>query len=158
MGIASMKGRWPLVLSAVLFVLLAAAILIPDLGHRRIPRNHANAPSRLWKLQLAQRAQASGDPHGRFACSRSDLNDQDLAISNWGGYRFEINCPIKGDSKSYVITAEPLTPGVTGVWVFCTDQSGVMWQNKAGSLKDCVSNPEPVSKDAIDWAVKLAQP
>jgi len=62
---------------------------------------------------------------GPSSAAAADLMEITLARGEKGGYRFNL----KPDGDGYVITAEPVTFGVTGLRSFYSDQNMVIRQN-----------------------------
>jgi hypothetical protein len=127
-------------------VLIIAAIAIPNLLRAKMAANEAGAVGSLRSYSYAMGAYAAkcpqiGFPHslanlgqGRGDCERGQLLDNSLGTSNpvKFGYYFHY-APGEPDNlgriTSFSITADPVTPGTTGVRYFYTDQSGVVRVN-----------------------------
>jgi hypothetical protein len=143
--------------------LVAAAFLV-GIFPPKAPRtflNHRRAVASLRSLNLAERNYAEQHPDAGFACNPSDLAeqgsgaaprvgfiDQVLASGTKSSYNFAIACARSEGQKStsYTITATPTKPGTTGVYAFCTDQSGEIWYSENGSTSDCLARHKPIEQ------------
>jgi type IV pilus assembly protein PilA len=125
------------------FILIIAAIAIPNLLRARMAANEASAVSalRTYTMALANYAnqcQNLGFPaspqnlgRGNGDCDGANLVDSELAAPRTirNGYRF-LYSPGPADNLghvvSYSITADPITENTTGSRHFFTDESGVI--------------------------------
>ncbi len=131
-------------IAAIPFLLIIAAIAIPNLLKARMAANEASAVGSLRILNVAQITYASTYPKG-FApdiaslgparagaqpdASAADLIDSVLVTGQKSGYVFTYTVTEKDENGSltgYTITAEPVQQGNTGQRYFFTDQSGVI--------------------------------
>jgi type IV pilus assembly protein PilA len=127
--------------------LIIAAIAIPNVLRAKMAANEASASGSLRAYNAALGAYAEkcaslGYPEslenlgpGTGDCERSDLIEQRLASSNAikAGYRFRYaHAPAdsNGHISHYVISAEPTTPGTTGMLKFETDESGIVQSSR----------------------------
>jgi len=141
-------------------VLIIAAIAIPNLLRARMAANEASAvgalrtyntamvtyaaecPSAGYPKSLASLGQAtsSQDP-----CQHAQLVDTQLAqqFPIRRGYRFYFasQSDTGGPRETYILAADPITPGKTGVRHFFTDQTGVIRFSARGAAD---ANSEPL--------------
>jgi hypothetical protein len=80
---------------------------------------------------------------------RSDVYGarMNLLKGKWSGYRFEIRGCTRGNDgrfSHYQVSAIPITPGVTGVRAFCTDDSGNVFYDLNGSAIQCLAAKQPL--------------
>lgn len=131
-------------LVAIPFVLIVAAIAIPNLLRARMAANEASAIDSLRILNMALVTYASTYPKGYAPdmaelgppvaggppdASRAVLIDEVLATGRKSGYVFSFAVTGKdgnGFPNAYTITADPAEPGTTGRRHFFTDESGVI--------------------------------
>lgn len=133
-------------LIVVAIILIIAAIAIPNLLRSRISANEASAVGSLRSLNTVSVTYAStygGFPPsltalgpvaggGAPTAAAADLIDSVLAAGTKSGYTFTFAATdANGDGKmdTYVVNADPVTPGTTGQRYFFTDQSGVVRAN-----------------------------
>jgi type IV pilus assembly protein PilA len=136
------------------FILIIAAIAIPNLLRARQAANEATAIGWLQTIDVAairyssqygngfppSLAAMDGGDNGAPSCDRAQLIDTPLASGLRDGYRFTYvptgtqilradakahGCTIPG-SSSYEVHADPITRGVSGQRSFYTDQTGVI--------------------------------
>lgn len=130
--------------AAIPFLLIIAAIAIPNLLRSRIAANQASAVGSLRTLNTAVITYAStyerGFPSSPAAlgpqqagkpadAERADLIDEVLASGWKSGYVFTYKVMAtddKGFPSAYSIKADPVKPGNTGQRYFFTDESGVI--------------------------------
>jgi len=127
------------------FILIIAAIAIPNLLRARMAANEASAVGSLRTYNTALISYASecpnqgyppalrnlgpGDPADK--CAHADLVDSTMGTETpvKSGYRFSysaLSYDQDGHIVKYSIAADPLTPGTTGVRHFFTDETGVI--------------------------------
>jgi type IV pilus assembly protein PilA len=134
------------------FILIIAAIAIPNLLRARIAANEAVAVASVRTLMRAEITFAQSHPNAGFSCSLSDLTetqliDGPLATGRKYGYAFEISGCTPGAEQANVkfqVVAYPLTPNTTGVRAFCGDESGLVRIDANGSPQDCLANGSPL--------------
>jgi len=143
------------------FILIIAAIAIPNLLRARISANEASAVASLRTLNTAELSYQSEYPKVGFACSlpalgghgpsapsadHAQLIDERLASGWKNGYGFEIrNCIYDAvDGNKYQVVAYPRARHQSGVRAFCSDQSGVIKFDASGSAEDCLSDGQPL--------------
>jgi type IV pilus assembly protein PilA len=130
-------------------VLIIAAIAIPNLLRSRMAANEASAVGSLRSYSYAMGAYAAkcpriGFPHslanlgpGRGDCERAELLDDSLGrnIPIKSGYVFHYVTGEQdnlGQITSFVITADPITQGTTGLRHFYIDQTEVLRCSSTG--------------------------
>ena len=134
-------------LIVVAIILIIAAIAIPNLLRSRIAANEASAVGSVRTLNTAEVTYASTYPQSGFTCtlgalgpasgsptsSNAGLIDGVLASGTKSGYNFSLaNC--NGTPEVlYNSLATPVAVGSTGQRGFCSDQSGVIYFNAAGT-------------------------
>jgi type II secretory pathway pseudopilin PulG len=149
---ASMVG---IVVGCLLF-LLVLAIIMPCLLRSRPLANEASALGSLRTYNLALIAYLRACPGigypasleklgpGGKDCSHADLVEGSMAMPapTKNGYRFFYTTKndFGGLTTKYSISADPITPGTTGVRHFFTDETGVMRSSPTGSAD---ANSEP---------------
>ena len=145
---------------AIPFILIIAAIAIPNLLRARIAANEASAVGSLRTINVAEVTYAETYKEG-FARKLSDLAgsgcersrsatnacliDSMLGSGTKSGYRYTYKSEDSdGDGvlEKYFITAEPLTAGSSGRSTFCTDESGVIRREADGG--ECNSETPPL--------------
>jgi type IV pilus assembly protein PilA len=132
-------------LAFIPFILIIAAIAIPNLLRSRMAANEASAVGTLRTYNMAMVSYATlcpaagypasfenlgpGEP-GPDKCAHADLVQQPLAVQVpvQAGYHFFYTAQADSDGRisRYVISADPVTPGSTGLRHFFTDESGVI--------------------------------
>ena len=140
-----------LVVGAVTFVLILAAILIPGQIVSRVARDEASAMESLLALTRFERRYAAAHPSKGFTCdfgllktevlsNGEQIHEGFLFSDSFEGYKFSlVGCEVnsKGVAVRYKATAVPLLPGKTGVRAFCTDQTGELRYGVSGSAESC---------------------
>jgi type IV pilus assembly protein PilA len=137
--------------AALPFVLIIAAIAIPNLLRAKMAANEASAVQSLRSYNYAVETYATqcpkiGFPHslsnlsssrGPADCDHAHLLDQSLAtdLPVKSGYRFLYQPgPVNelAQIATFELRAEPITSGTTGVRYFFVDQTGVIRVKKDG--------------------------
>jgi len=130
-------------LIVVAIILIIAAIAIPNLLRSKMSANEASAVGSLRTLNTACVTFANsytsfpsslsvlgGEGTGASPTSTAaELIDNVLQTGTKSGYSFSFTpgaTDSAGNINQYTIIASPLTPGVTGLRYFYTDQSGVI--------------------------------
>jgi type IV pilus assembly protein PilA len=131
-------------IAAIPFLLIIAAIAIPNLLKARMAANEASAVGSLRTLNTALVTYTStynkgfapdihslGPPSAGVQPNdqAADLIDEILASGQKSGYVFTYTVTEKDENGAltgYTITAEPVQPGNTGQRYLFTDQSGVI--------------------------------
>jgi len=136
-------------------VLVMGAIAIPNLLRSRIAANEDSAVGSLRILNTACVTYATtygtGFPRelsnlgtsGAASATSADLIDNVLASGEKSGYSFTYSAgtEIGGQTPTYTIQANPITPGETGERHFFTDQSGVI---RVNSSRPATRNDAPL--------------
>ncbi len=121
---------------------IVAAIAIPSLLRARVVASESAAIGDLRALVSAQAAYQSAS-QGVYATAECLPNPQ-ACMPTYQGPAFWTTGPVEGTRRGYVFklhpgaawgtglgsyayTAEPLTPGQTGIRRFCADDTGVVW-------------------------------
>ena len=127
-------------------VLIIAAIAIPNLLRARIAANEASAMASIRTINVAQVTYSAGHPSEGFTCSLSDLSslgDSHLVAGQRHGYTFKLSGCTAGDSGAivkYQVVAFPITQNTTGSRIFCSDETGVVRFDAAGSPQNCLES------------------
>jgi type IV pilus assembly protein PilA len=125
--------------------LVIAALAIPSLLRSKMAANEASAVSSVRSVVTAQTAYSVTFPDVGFASSLSILGpspgcspfgqststsacliDEVLRDGKKSGYSFELSTGTAIPATSYSITADPITPGVSGHRHFSSDATGVI--------------------------------
>jgi type IV pilus assembly protein PilA len=149
-------------LIVVAIILIIAAIAIPNLLRSRIAANEASAVGSLRTINTSEVTYNSTYPSVGFTCSlaamgpvatgasptsaAAGLIDANLAGGNKSGYTF-VNgtCNMANNiTVDYQWEASPQTIGTTGQRGFCTDVSGVIKYDPAGSGATCLTSGTPI--------------
>jgi len=135
-------------IAAIPFILIIAAIAIPNLLRARTAANEASAVGTLRTYNTAMVAYASACPDigypaslenlgpGGKDCNHLDVVDLQLGVQIpvKNGYRFFYTREGTVAGKtSYGLAADPVAPGTSGVRHFFTDESGVIRYSIQGS-------------------------
>jgi len=131
------------------FLLIIAAIAIPNLLRSRMAANEASAVGSLRTYNTAMISYASNCPQigypesvqklgaGSGDCDHANLIEEQMASSSAikSGYRFVYH-PAPPDNQghivSYVISADPVASGSSGVRHFYTDETGTIRSEDSG--------------------------
>lgn len=138
---------------AIPFILIVAAIAIPNLLRAKIAANESSAVGSLGALETAERVYMAQHQNTGFTCNLPDLNsagliDSSLRSGQKSGYSFTLqNCasdaPGRPVSKFQVI-AVPLSLHSSGTKAFCADETGVIRLDSSGSAQDCLDHGSPL--------------
>lgn len=140
------------------FILILAAILIPNLLRARMAANEASAIGSLRSYQYALGTYAAMCPKigfpkslanlgpGNGNCERAELLDGSLGQENPRkfGYRFTYeqgNANNVGQSTTFSLRADPLVQNSSGVKHFFLDETGVIRTEQATGRADQDSPP-----------------
>ena len=135
-------------LIVVAIILIIAAIAIPNLLRARIAANEASAVGSVRTINTAEVSYNTSFPSVGFATAltnlgnaptttptsaNADLIDAVLGAGTKSGYAFTAPgvAGTGGINTTYTVTANPSTPGTSGVRHFFSDQSGVIRANSA---------------------------
>jgi type IV pilus assembly protein PilA len=140
------------------FILILAAIAIPNLLRARIAANESSAVASIRKINTAERAYRAEFPAIGFACELNHLGgssesqpsaenarfiDRRLSAGEKTGYRFSVeNCENSEAEHKYQIVATPMARNTTGRRTFCSDESGVVKWGESAS--ECLENGTPL--------------
>ena len=145
-------------LIVVAIILIIAAIAIPNLLRSKMAANEASAVGSLRTLNTAcvtfsttyggypgSLTIMGGEGTSALPTSTSAaLIDNVLQTGIKSGYSFSFSAgtaDAAGNIDNYLINAAPITPGVTGIRYFFTDQTGVIRANSAGAVATSASTP-----------------
>jgi prepilin-type N-terminal cleavage/methylation domain-containing protein len=138
-------------LIVVAIILIIAAIAIPNLMRSRMAANEASAAGSLRTVNTAQvtysttygtgfapLANLGGASPCVAAAATACLIDPVLTIGAKSGYTVATTVPaalgtVPAPNVTYEVSAVPLAAGQSGQRSFCTDQSGVIRADPAGS-------------------------
>jgi hypothetical protein len=148
------------VFALIPFVLIIAAIAIPNLLRARMAANEASAVHTVKEINIAEITYQTRYPTAGFTCSLASLGGrnqptpsaehaqllEDRIVSGAGaGYRFVLeNCVNTETEHKYQVVALPLVRNQTGVRTFCSDESGVIKAGEGESAEDCLANGSPL--------------
>lgn len=138
----------------VLIVFFMLVLIWPtSLTTPRMFLNQRRAMLSIRDLSTAERNCAAQRPGAGYACNLNDLSEQGLvdgvfASGTRAGYHFEIRCLQDSGPKvmGYTITSVPVSPGTTGKYAVCADQSGEVWYGEDGLASDCLAMRKPVER------------
>jgi len=136
-------------LIVVAIILVIAAIAIPNFMRSRIAANESSSVQNMrnivtanvvysttYNVGYSSTLAALGPPSGGTAPSATNaaLIDDILALGTKSGYSYIYTPgpPASNVINSFVLNANPVTPGITGNRYFFTDESGVIRQNTSG--------------------------
>ena len=134
------------------FILIIAAIAIPNLLRARISANESSAVGSVRNLIAAELGYSQMNSASGYTCHLSDLasaglNDQRLLSGEKFGYRFNLqNCTREvegGPVTKFQITASPRN-NQSGVRAFCADEGGIVRTDSKGSAEDCLTSGSPL--------------
>ncbi|MGO9642601.1 MAG: prepilin-type N-terminal cleavage/methylation domain-containing protein [Candidatus Acidiferrales bacterium] len=146
-------------LIVVAIILIIAAIAIPNLLRSKMAANEASAVGSLRTLNTScvtfsttyggfpsTLTALGGEGSGSSPTSASaQLIDNVLQTGTKTGYNFTFSAgtaDASGNIDYYIINANPVTPGTTGLRYFYTDQSGVI---RADTANAATSSSTPIS-------------
>lgn len=137
---------------AIPFILIIAAIAIPNLLRAKIAANESSAVHSVRTLETAERAYGAEHQNEGFTCNLSDLNsvglDSALLSGQKNGYAFALqNCTVDAAGKpasKFQVIAVPLSPNTSGRRAFCADETGVVRLDSSGSAPDCLDHGSPL--------------
>jgi type IV pilus assembly protein PilA len=144
---------------AIPFILIIAAIAIPNLLRARIAANEASAVGSIRTINTAEVTYTSTFPKVGFSASMEALGgstpctassttacliDAVLASGLKSGYRFTYEASdTNGDQvmDAYFVQAVPVNPGTTGRRSFCSDESGII---RLSTTETCTKESPPL--------------
>lgn len=131
-------------LVAIPFILIIAAIAIPNLLRARTSANEASAVGSIRTINVAEVTYAASNPQAGFSANLEVLGgaspcnvspttacliDPVLASGQKSGYRFLYEAWDSNEDQvldAYLVQAIPVEPGATGIRSFCSDESGII--------------------------------
>ncbi len=133
-------------LIVVAIILIIAAIALPNFMRSKIAANESASVQNMRNITTANVVYSStygagyastlatlGPPSGSAepSSANAELIDEVLATGTKSGYTYTYTpgTPVNGVIDSFQLTSSPVTPGVTGIRYFYTDDSGVIRQN-----------------------------
>jgi type IV pilus assembly protein PilA len=140
-------------LIVVAIILIIAAIAIPNLIRSKMAANEASAVASLRSINTAEVTYANtyqtftslanlGGAASACATGTSStqacLIDSLLAGGTKSGYTFKVTGPT---AAVYTTSGTPVTTGSTGTNIFCSDQSLVLYSDKASGTCTVGTNP-----------------
>jgi type IV pilus assembly protein PilA len=143
-------------LIVVAIILVMAAIAIPNYLRSRLVANEASAAESLRTINTAAVTYSTTYPTNGFAptllamgganpCSAGPatacLLDDVLSAGAKAGYTFVYTGDGLTPSVTYTITATPVSPGVSGQRMFCSDQTSVIRFETSGAGCNASSPP-----------------
>lgn len=145
-------------LASLPFILIIAAIAIPNLLRARIAANETSAVSTVRQIVVAEvtyqvtypalgytcrLSSLGGKGDGTPSAERAQLLEDRIVSAEHYGYRFVLqNCVNTDTDHKYQVVAYPRTRNQTGVRTFCSDESGII---KVGeSEEDCLTSGSPL--------------
>lgn len=141
------------------FVLIIAAIAIPNLLRARIAANEASAVASVRAINAAEISYLSAYPQVGFSCELANLGgtrcapptsasaclvDNVLASGRKSGYGFALDCVNSETEPKYQVVAYPLVPHQTGDRTFCSDESAVIKVGDGESAEECLARGTPL--------------
>ncbi len=142
-------------IAGIPFLLIIAAIAIPNLLRARMAANESSAVSSVSTLNVAEINYVTAHPAQGYTCSLSDLSDAGsikgpLATGQKNGYAFELTgcAPATdgGPNVKYQVVAYPVRVHQTGRRAFCSDESATIKVDSGGSAQTCLENGTPLQK------------
>ena len=140
-------------IAAIPFILIIAAIAIPNLLRAKIAANEASAAHSVRMIATAEKSYAAQHPTEGFTCNLTDLNsaglgDSDLLGGQKHGYIFTLqNCTVStADTPvtTFQATAVPVSLNTSGTKAFCADQAGALRVDPHGSAQECLDHGSPI--------------
>ncbi|HEV2222912.1 MAG TPA: prepilin-type N-terminal cleavage/methylation domain-containing protein [Candidatus Acidoferrales bacterium] len=149
-------------LVVVAIILIIAAIAIPNFMRARMAANEAAAASNVRTVTTAAVIYSTTWGNGYppllatlggvglgASCNQANLIDGVLASGQKTGYAYVYagqgptviappGCGAPG-YEAYLVSAKPITPGVTGTRSFCSDEPGVIHYDIAGAAINSVA-------------------
>lgn len=142
------------------FILIIAAIAIPNLLRARIAANEASAVASIRAINTAEISYQSQYPMVGLTCRLASLGgnrasersaehaqliDDRLASGQKTGYRFALENCVNGETEhKYQVVAYPVARNQTGTRTFCSDESAVIKVGDGESAGDCLANGSPL--------------
>jgi type IV pilus assembly protein PilA len=139
---------------AIPFILIIAAIAIPNLLRAKIAANESSAVGSIRTLETAERAYAAEHQNAGVTCNLADLYsagliDSSLMSGQKSGYAFTLqNCAAEAAGKpvsTFQVIAVPRAPNTSGTKAFCADETGAIRSDSSGSAPECLDHGSPLS-------------
>jgi type II secretory pathway pseudopilin PulG/uncharacterized protein YjeT (DUF2065 family) len=141
---------------AIPFILIIAAIAIPNLLRARMAANESSAVASIRTLNSAETSYVLAHADKGYTCALSDLADAHLiepplASGAVHGYVFSLQgCAadeigaLNRPNAKYQVIATPVKRNNTGVKTFCSDDSGAIKFDTSDDAQDCFLNGSPL--------------
>jgi type IV pilus assembly protein PilA len=133
------------------FLLIFAAIAIPNLLRARMAANESSAVATVRTLSVAELVYSQAHPVAGYTCMLSDLHasiDSEVMNGRKRGYVFELKgCSAEtpgGPNVKYQVIAYPAVANQTGVRSFCSDESSLIKVTDSGLAEGCAENGRPL--------------
>ena len=128
-------------LIVVAIIGIIAAIAVPNLLQSKAAANEASSISSIRNIVTSQITYSATTGSGSYSANLSTLSSQKLIDSILGsGTKNGYNFTVAGTTNTFVINANPVTPGSTGNRYFFSDESGVIRFSTSGAAS-ATSNP-----------------
>lgn len=143
-------------LIVVAIILIMAAIAVPNYLRSRMAANEASAAESLRAINTAAVTYSSTYPANGFPTTLANLGganpctassatgcllDSVLASGTKAGYTFVWTGDGNTPSAAYFLTGTPISVGLSGQRMFCTDQTSVIRFDPSGAGCTASSNP-----------------
>lgn len=144
-------------LIVVAIILIMTAIAVPNYLRSRLVANESSAAQSLRTINTASVTYSSSYPTngyppslaalgGAVPCTATPTNacllDEVLSAGTKAGYTFIFTGDGLTPSITYSVTATPITLGISGQRMFCTDQTSVIRYDPSGA--GCTSSSSPI--------------
>jgi hypothetical protein len=138
-------------IAGIPFMLILAAILIPNYLRARISANESSAMSTVRTLSTAQVKYQANNPNVGYAADIISLGAEAGSVAEHckgnnlctlHGYQFMIRIDEQEPHQVFVITAVPETPDRTGARNFCLGTDGVLRYERPASARAAYSAEE----------------
>ena len=114
-------------LIVVAIIGIIAAIAVPNLLQSKAAANEASSISSIRNIVTSQITYSATTGAGSYAATLAILSSQKLVDSVLGaGTKDGYNFTVSGGANTFVVNANPVTPGSTGNRYFFSDESGVI--------------------------------
>ena len=135
---------------AIPFILIVAAIAIPNLLRARMAANEAAAVASMRAVIDAEANYQATHQEAGFTCRLPEMSGLDPALVGGlrHGYSFLLqNCAAAtegGPVVRFQLVVSPLAKGTSGIRAFCTDETGVIRMDAGGSGDNCLDHGTPL--------------
>ena len=121
-------------LIVVAIIGIIAAIAVPNLLQSKAAANEASSISSIRNIVTSQITYSATAGSGSYSATLATLSSQKLIDSVLGsGTKDGYNFTVAGTTNTFVINADPVTPGSTGNRYFFSDESGVIRYSTSGA-------------------------